>query len=98
VFLSNKVCANKLVPYSELIIFIRYNENGYCFICHIQENIIFHPIDAIFNKEFFSKYADSHVKECKLYDKLDKINLKTGFSASEPSNEDGPTLVPIPPP
>ena len=78
-FLSTKVCANKLVPHSELIIFIRYNDNGYCFIYHIQGNIIFHLTDAIFNKEFFPRCADSHVKECKLYDKLDKINSKTEF-------------------
>ena len=34
-FFSSKVCANKLVPHSELIIFIGYENNGYCFICYI---------------------------------------------------------------
>jgi len=36
------------------------------------------------------------VKECKLYDMLDKINSKTEFLVSEPSDKDRPTLVPIP--
>ena len=33
-FFSSKFCANKLVPHSELMIFIRYEGNGYYFICH----------------------------------------------------------------
>ena len=77
VFLSSKVYANKLPPYSEFMIFIKYENNGYCFICHIQGNIIFYFIHTIFDKKLFAKYTDSHVKECKLYNKLlDKISLE----------------------
>ena len=39
VFLLIKICANKLTPHSELIIFIRYKNNGYHFMCHTQGNI-----------------------------------------------------------
>ena len=65
VFLPNEVCTNKLVPCSELIIFIGYKDNGYCFICHIQGNVIFHSKYAIFDQKFFLKCTDSHVKEYK---------------------------------
>jgi len=77
VFLPNEVDINKLALYSELIIFIGYKNNGYCFICYIQGNIIFCSTHPIFNKELFSKYTDSHTKESKLYDNLlNKISLE----------------------
>jgi len=41
VYLPNEVHANKLVPCSELMIFIGYKDNGYRFICHTQGNVIF---------------------------------------------------------
>ena len=34
-YLPNEVCANKLTPCSELMIFIGYKDNGYRFIRHI---------------------------------------------------------------
>ena len=37
------------------------------------------------------------MKECKLYDKLDKINPKIELLAPKPSNKNGPTLISIPP-
>jgi len=40
--LSNKVCTNKLILCSELMIFIGYKNNSYRFICYIQENVIFY--------------------------------------------------------
>jgi len=96
-FLSSEVHANKLVPHSELIIFIGYENNKYCFICHIQRNIIFHSTHAIFNEEIFLKYTDSHTKECKLYDKLlDKISPETELLVSNSSGKAGPALVPTP--
>ena len=69
VFLSSKVHANKLVLCSKLIIFIGYKDNGYCFICHIQGNIIFHSIYAIFDKGLFLKCTNSLLKDvrCSLH-------------------------------
>jgi len=79
------------------MIFIGYKDNGYCFICHIQGNVIFHSKYAIFDKKFFSKCTDSYVKEYKLYDKLlDKISPETESSVFGPSSKDRPTLVFIP--
>ena len=95
-FLLSKVHANKLVPYSKLIIFIGYEDNGYCFIYHIQENIIFCPTHTIFNKELFSKYTGSYAKEHKLYNKLlNKISFKIESSAPNPFGKDRLTPVPI---
>ena len=96
IYLSNEVHTNKLVLYSELRIFIEYDDNGYCFIHYAQENVIFYSIHAIFNKKFFSKYTDSYVKECKLYNKLlNKISSETKLLVSSPSSKDRPTSIPI---
>jgi len=35
IFLPNEVYANKIVPHSELMIFIEYEDNGYHFIHYI---------------------------------------------------------------
>ena len=35
------------------MIFIRYENNGYCFMHYIQENIIFHFTYAIFDERLF---------------------------------------------
>jgi len=77
VFLPSEVHANKLTLHSELMIFIGYKNNGYHFMHHTQENIIFHFTYAIFDKELFPKCTDSHMKEYKLYNKLlNKISLE----------------------
>ena len=95
-FLSKEFCANKLVLHSELIIFIGYKDNSYCFICYIQENIIFHSIHVIFDEELSSKYTDSHIKKHKLYNKLlDKLSLETELLVSDPFGKDEPAPVPI---
>lgn len=65
-FIFNEVCTNKLAL---LIIFIGYEDNS-CFIHYTQENIIFCFTHAIFDKKLFSKYTNSHAKECKLYNKV----------------------------
>ena len=97
VFHPNKVCANKLVSYFELMIFIWYKDNSYTFMHHIQENIIFYSIHAIFNKEFFSKCTDFHMKEHKLHNKLlDKISPETESLVLRSSSKDESALVPIP--
>jgi len=97
VFLPSEVHANKLVPHSELMIFIGYKDNGYHFICHTQGNIIFHSTHAIFNEELFLKCTDSHTKECQLYDKLlDKISPEIELSVPDPSGKARPVPVPTP--
>ena len=63
---------------------------------HTQENLIFYPIHAIFNKKFFSKCTDSYIKEHKLYNKLfDKISLEMESLVPESPSKDAPALVPI---
>ena len=63
---------------------------------YIQENIIFHSIYTIFDEEIFSKYTNSHTKECKLYDKLlDKISSETELLVPDPFRKDRPALIPI---
>ena len=74
IFFPSKFHTNQLVLCSKLMIFIGYEDNGYCFICYIQENITFHSTHAIFDEEPLSKCTNSLLKEHKLYDKLlDKI-------------------------
>ena len=85
----------KFVPYSELMIFIGYENNSYYFIHYIPENIIFCSIYAIFDKKLFPKYTNSHTKEYKLYNKLlNKISLETELLASDLSRRNA--LVSIP--
>ena len=89
VFLPSEVYANKLLPHSELMIFIRYENNRYYFIYHIQENIISHSTHAIFNERLFPKCTDSYTKEHKLYDKLlDKISSETKLLVPDSSGKD----------
>jgi len=54
---------NKLTPRSELMIFIRYEDNSYRFIRHIQGNVIFCSTQAIFDKGHFSRCSSSHPRE-----------------------------------
>ena len=85
------------MPCSELMIFIGYEDNRYCFMHHTQENIIFYSTHAIFDERLFSKYTDSHTKEYKLYDKLlNKTSPETKLSVSDSSGKNGPALIPIP--
>ena len=94
-FLFKEFCANKLVLHSELIIFIGYKNNSYCFICYTQGNIIFHSIYAIFDEELSPKYTDSHTKKHKLYNKLlDKLSLEIELSVFDPFGND--ELAPLP--
>jgi len=64
-FLPSEVCANKLVLHSKLMIFIRYKNNGYCFIYHIQENK-YKLYDKLLDKislEIESSISSSFVKD-----------------------------------
>jgi len=45
------------------MIFIGYEDNGYIFICHTQENVIFHSTQAIFNEGYFLRCLSSHSRE-----------------------------------
>ena len=56
VYLPNEVRINKLIPCSKLMIFIRYENNGYIFIYHTQRNVIFCSIQAIFDEGHFPRY------------------------------------------
>jgi len=77
-FLPTEICANKLVPHSELMIFIGYENNGYHFKQYTQGNTIFHSTHIIFNERLFPKYTNSHTKEYKLYNELlDKTSSET---------------------
>ena len=97
IFLSSKLYTNKLTLHSELMIFIRYKDNGYCFIYYTLGNIILCSIYAIFDKELFSQYTNSHTKEHKLYNKsLDKISPEIELLVPSSSKKDRPALVPIP--
>ena len=96
-FLPSQVYVNKLALHSELIIFIRYKNNKYHFIYHIQENIIFCSTHAIFDERLFPKCTDLHTKECKLYDKLlDKISPEIELLVPNPFEKDRSALVPTP--
>jgi len=63
VYLPNEVCAKKLTPRSELMIFIGYEDNGYRFIHHTQGNVIFHSTQAIFDEGHFPRCPSSHPRE-----------------------------------
>jgi len=45
------------------MIFIGYEDNGYRFICHTQENVIFHSTQAIFDEGHFPRCPSSHSRE-----------------------------------
>jgi len=97
VFLPIEIHANKLTSHSELMIFIRYEDNRYCFIHHTQGNIIFCSIHVIFDEELVSKYTKSHAKEHKLYNELlNKTSLETKLLVPNSSGKDGPAPVSIP--
>ena len=95
-FLSIKIHANKIISYSELMIFIRYENSEYCFMHHIQGNTIFHSTHAIFDEKLFFKCTNFHAKEYKLYNELlNKTSPETELLASNSSGKDGPAPIPI---
>jgi len=94
VYLPNKVCANKLTPCSELMIFIGYEDNGYRFIHHTQGNVIFHSTQAIFDKGYFPRCPSSHPRE---QTPPGRLIPEIESSAPRPSGVDEPALTPFPP-
>jgi len=78
------------------MIFIGYKNNGYYFMHHTQENIIFYFTYAIFDKELFPKCTNSYMKEYKLYDKLlNKLSPEIEPSVPDTSGKDRPAPVSI---
>ena len=85
-FLPIEIHTNKLAPYSELMIFIRYKNNRYHFMYH--RNTIFYSTHTIFDKKFSFKCTNSHVKEHKLYDEsLDNISPEIELLAPNSSEK-----------
>jgi len=93
VYLPNKVCANKLTPCSELMIFIGYENNSYRFIHHIQGNIIFRFTKAIFDEGHFSRCSSSYSRE---QIPPGRLIPEIESSAPEPFGIDEPTPIPFP--
>jgi len=73
------------------MIFIGYEDNGYRFICHTQENVIFCSTQAIFDEEHFPRYPSSHPREQTPPGRL------TPESAPGPSGVNEPAPTPFPP-
>ena len=85
------------MPHSELMIFIGYEDNGYCVICYTLGNIIFNSTYTIFDKGHFLKCTDSHTKEYKLYNELlDKVSPEIKLPVPDSSRKDEPAPVSIP--
>jgi len=77
-YLFNEVYANKFTLCSELIIFIRYKNNGYYFIYYTK---------------YYTKYTDSYVKEYKLLDKI-SLEIKLSVSGPSDKNRLTPVPIP----
>ena len=92
-YLPNEVCANKLTPGSELMIFIGYEDNGYRFIRHTQENVIFCSTQAIFDKGHFPRCPSSHPRE---QTSPGRLTPEIESSAPGPSGVDEPALTSFP--
>jgi len=91
---TNEVYANKLTPRSELMIFIGYEDNGYKFIRHTQENVIFCSTQAIFDEEHFPKCPSSHSREQM---PSGRLTPEIELSAPGPSGVDKPAPTPAHP-
>jgi len=94
VYLPNEVHANKLIPHSELMIFIGYEDNGYRFICHTQGNVIFRSTQAIFDEENFPRCSSPYPREQM---PPGRLTPEIESSAPGPSSIDKPALTSFPP-
>ena len=93
-YLPNKVHANKLTLYSELMIFIGYKDNGYRFIYHTQGNVIFCSTQAIFDEGHFPRCSSSYSRE---QISPGKLTPEIELSVPEPFGIDEPVPTPFPP-
>jgi len=91
VYLPSEVHANKLSPRSELMIFIGYEDNGYKFIHHTQENAIFRSTQAIFNEGHFPRCPSSHSRK---QIPPGRLTPEIELSAPEPFGVDEPAPTP----
>ena len=108
VYLPNEVHANKLIPCSELMIFIGYENNSYRFICHTQGNVIFCSTQDIFDEghspKCLSFYSREQILPCRLIPEIESL-VPESFSVDEPapipfsptSVHPRPSTPPIPP-
>ena len=94
VYLPNEVCANKLTLRSELMIFIRYEDNSYRSIRYTQGNIIFYSTQAIFDKGYFFRCPSSHPRE---QTPSGRLTPEIKSSVPGPSGVDKPAPTPFPP-
>jgi len=76
------------------MIFIGYEDNGYRFIHHTQENIIFYSTQAIFDKEHFPRCSSSHPREQM---SPGRLTLEIESLVPGSSGVDKPTPTPFPP-
>jgi len=72
----------------------RYEDNGYRFICHTQENIIFYSTQVIFDKGHFSRCPSSHSREQM---PPGRLIPEIESSVPEPFGVDEPAPIPFPP-
>jgi len=76
------------------MIFIRYEDNSYRFICHIQGNVIFHSTQAIFDEGHFPRCPSSYPRE---QTPPGRLIPEIESSAPRPSGVDEPAPTPFPP-
>jgi len=94
VYFPNKVHPNKLIPRSELMIFIGYEDNGYRFICYTQGNVIFRSTQAIFDEGHFPRCPSSYPRE---QTPPGRLIPEIELLAPRPSGVDEPAPTPFPP-
>jgi len=93
IYLPNEVHTNKLIPCSELMIFIGYEDNSYRFIFYTQGNVIFCFTQAIFDKGHFPRCPFSHSRE---QIPSGRLTPEIELSASRPFGISEPALIPFP--
>ena len=76
------------------MIFIGYEDNGYRFICHTQENVIFYSTQAIFDEGHFPRCLFSHSREQM---PPSRLTPETELLAPGPSGVNEPAPIPFPP-
>jgi len=76
------------------MIFIGYEDNDYRFICHTQENVIFHSTQAIFDERLFPRCLSSRPKEQM---PSGRLTPEIELSVPGPFGIDEPAPIPFPP-
>jgi len=76
------------------MIFIRYEDNGYRFICHTQGNVIFRSTQAIFDEGHFPRYPSFYPRK---QTPPGRLTPEIELSVPGPSGVDKPAPTPFPP-